>query len=123
VINADITYVDDTLHAGINDYRAVITLADGTLIYSGTASIFYLANNIYVMMPNPLAHGQNLTIISNTTDSGSVVIYDIVGRKVSESVITDSRETVPVQHLAKGVYIVVIYRGGKKSFSGKLLVE
>ena len=74
-------------------------------------------------MPNPVPYGHNFTILSNSSDSSTVVIYDIVGRKVLQQTITETREDIPVTSLARGMYIVVIYNNNKKMFSQNLLIE
>ena len=123
VTNTELNFEDNTLHNGINNYRAVITLNNGNIIYSNIASVFYFGNNIFVMMPNPVPHGHNFTILSNSSDSSTVVIYDIAGRKVLQQTITETREDIPVTSLARGMYIVVIYNNNKKMFSQNLLIE
>lgn len=123
VMSTEVNYEDATLHNGINNYRAVITLTDGNTIQSNVASVFYFGNNIFVMMPNPVRAGQKLTIFSNNADSTALVIYDMVGRKVLQQTIANTREDIPVAQLARGMYLVVIYNNNKKLFTGKLLIE
>jgi len=123
VTNTEFNYEDDTLHNGINNYRAAITLDNGKIIYSNTASVFYFGNDTFVMVPNPVPSGHKLTILSNNSDSSTMVIYDLAGRKVLQQTITETREDIPVAHLARGMYIVVIYNNSKKLFTGKLLAE
>jgi hypothetical protein len=123
VTNTELNFEDNTLNNGINNYRAVITLNNGSIIYSNIASVFYFGNNIFVIMPNPVPYGHNFTILSNSSDSSTVVIYDIAGRKVLQQTITETREDIPVTSLARGMYIVVIYNNNKKIFSQNLLIE
>jgi len=74
-------------------------------------------------MPNPVPHGRKLTILSNNSDSSTVVVYDITGRQVLQKVISETREDIPVSNLTRGIYIVVIYSNKEKLFTGKLLIE
>ena len=98
-------------------------LTNGDSIYSPIASVYYFSNNIFVMMPNPVPRGQNLSILSNNFTNNTLVIYDMVGRKVLHKEISETREDIPVANLARGVYIVVIFNDNKKLFTGKLIVE
>ena len=74
-------------------------------------------------MPNPLPRGQNLTILSNNFTNNTLVIYDMVGRKVLHKEISETREDIPVTNLARGIYIAVILNDDKKLFTGKLIIE
>jgi len=123
VTNTELNYEDDSLHNGINTYRAVVTLTNGDTIYSSTASVYYFSNNIFVMMPNPLPRGQNLTILSNNFSTNMLVIYDMLGRKVLQKDISETREEIPAASLARGIYIVTIFNDDKKLFAGKLIIE
>jgi hypothetical protein len=123
VTNTELNYEDASLHNGINTYRAVITLNNGETIYSSTASVYYFSNNIFVIMPNPLPRGQNLTILSNNFSTNTLVVYDMVGRKVLQKEINETREDIPVTNLARGIYVVVIFNDDKKLFAGKLIIE
>ncbi len=123
VNNLLVTFEDQTLHNGINTYRAVVTLANGTLIYSATAGVYYFGNQVFVMFPNPVQRLQPLTILSNNFSANTLIIYDITGRKVMQKKISNVNENVDVSQLAKGMYIVVIFKGTEKLFTGKLLVE
>jgi hypothetical protein len=75
------------------------------------------------MMPNPLPRGQNLTILSNNFSTNMLVIYDMLGRKVLQKDIRETREEIPVASLARGIYIVTIFNDDRKLFAGKLIIE
>ena len=123
VNNLLVTFEDQTLHNGTNTYRAVVILVNGTLIYSATAGIYYFGNQVFVMFPNPVQRLQPLTILSNNFSLNTLIIYDITGRKVMQKQISNVNENVAVSQLAKGMYIVVIFNGNEKLFTGKLFVE
>jgi hypothetical protein len=117
------TYEDDTLHTGINTYRAAVKLNNGDIIYSNEASVNYFGNNLFVMFPNPVHYSQKLVVLSNNFLENSLQIYDITGRKVLQQQINSTRNEISCLHLARGVYFVVIFNNNQKLFTGKLLIE
>ncbi|HRI19632.1 MAG TPA: S8 family serine peptidase [Panacibacter sp.] len=123
VNNTAITYEDATLHNGSNTYRALVTLSNGSVLFSATASVYYFGNNTFVMYPNPVRQYQSLTILSNNFLTNTLFIYDITGRKVMEKQIINLQENISVAKLAKGMYIVVILNNNEKLFTGKLFIQ
>ena len=123
VNNSLITFEDNTLHNGINTYRALVTLTSGATIYSATAGVYYFGSQVFVMFPNPVNRLQPLTVLSNNFLENTLIIYDLQGRKVMEKKIVNTSQSISVQQLAKGMYIVVVFNSNQKLFTGKLLVQ
>lgn len=117
------SYEANTLRAGINTFRAVVTLKNGSVIYSDEATIYFTGNSNYVLMPNPVPQGQNLTILSDNFFTNTVIIYDIAGRKILQQAINGTRSQINTSRLAKGVYIFVIWSEGLKAFTGKIVIQ
>jgi hypothetical protein len=72
--------------------------------------------NVY---PNPVKDG-NLYITSNSSNTKTVAVYDILGKQVLNA--TTSNNAVNVSNLKKGAYIVNISEDGKTD-SRKLIIE
>ena len=72
--------------------------------------------NIY---PNPVKNG-TLHITSNSSSAKTVVIYDVLGKEVSNT--KTSNNSVNVSNLKGGVYIVKITEDGKTD-TRKLMIE
>lgn len=123
VTSEENSYEANTLRAGINTFRAVITLNSGTVINSEEASIYFTGNNSYVLMPNPVPQGQNLTMLSDNFFTNTVIIYDMAGRKALQQNINGTRSDINTSRLSKGVYIVMIYSEGSKVFTGKIIIQ
>lgn len=117
------TYEDDTLHTGINTYRAAVELNNGSIIYSNEASVNYFGNDLFVMFPNPVHYSQKLVVLSNNFLENTLQIYDATGRKVLQQQINNTRSEISVLHLARGIYFVVIFNNNQKLFTRKLLIE
>ena len=123
VTNTLVTYEDNTLHNGINTYRAAVTLTNGAVVYSLTAFVYYFGSKTFVLFPNPVQRFQPLTVLSNNFSANTLIVYDITGRKVLQKELTNLNENVTVSQLAKGIYIVALFNNNKKLFTGKLIIE
>jgi hypothetical protein len=69
--------------------------------------------------PNPVTNGK-LSITSDSNDSKAVVIYDVLGKQVLSTVVTN--QVVNVSDLTSGVYIVKITEEGKTA-TRKLVIR
>lgn len=72
--------------------------------------------NVY---PNPVTNGK-LSITSDSNESKAVVIYDVLGKQVLSTVVTN--QVVNVSDLTSGVYIVKITEEGKTA-TRKLVIR
>lgn len=71
------------------------------------------------VFPNPVTKGI-LYITSNSNDSKQVAVYDVLGKQVVNTIVTD--QPVNVAALNSGVYILKITEAGKTSTS-KLVIK
>ncbi len=117
------SFEDNTLHNGINTYRAVVTLNNGTVLYSNTATVYYFGNNTIVLFPNPVPQNGKLVVLSNNFLANALTIYDMMGKKVLQETISNLRQDIPIHRLAKGMYIVQITRNDTILYNGKLLIQ
>ncbi|SFP52380.1 S8 family peptidase [Parafilimonas terrae] len=97
------------MQQGINLYRAVITLDNGSTITSNEASVNFLNNTPYIIYPNPAAAKQGFYILSQNISSYTIVLYDVMGRKLLQQKIAQQRQRVITSNFAKGIYLAVIY--------------
>lgn len=123
ITNLNLSYEDNTLHNGINTYRAIVTLNSRTVLYSNIANVYYFAKGLFVIMPNPVIQGQNLIILSNNFEVNIFMIYDIEGRQVLQKKLTQQRENIPTIQLAKGIYIATIFNDKKELWREKLIIQ
>jgi len=72
--------------------------------------------NVY---PNPVTNG-NLYITSNSSNTKTVTVYDLLGKQVLES--KTSNNTVNVANLKRGAYIIKITEDGKTD-TKKLIIQ
>ena len=112
------------MHQGINFYRAVITLDNGSTVTSNEASVNFLKNAPYIIYPNPAAARQGFYILSQNISSYTIVLYDVVGRELVQQQITQQRQRVITSNLAKGIYLAVIYDDKHHSvFKTKIVID
>ncbi len=117
------SFTDVRLLQGINNYRAVIYLLNGQIIYSDVVSVIYFAGNNFLVYPNPVLQNNILNIQVANLNNQIITITDFLGRKVLQKTLNS---TVYSLHavFAKGVYMLTITdaQTHTQSFS-KILVQ
>jgi len=109
----------------IRTYRASTGVFGGKIYYddlSFTDNTLGLKSNTISglkVYPNPVKNG-NLFITSDNNDTKSVAVYDVLGKQVMNT--TVSNNPINVAHLNAGVYIVKITEAGKTA-TRKLVIE
>lgn len=110
----------------VRTYRQSTNAVGGFIYYddfmftdNGTAGIAKNAISGLKMFPNP-ASGNVLNIVSDSADAKTVVVYDVLGKKVIDTKVVN--ETVNIGTLHAGVYLVNITEAGK-SETRKLVVN
>jgi hypothetical protein len=87
--------------------------------YNTTASVKQNSLSTLKIFPNPLS-GSVLNITSSSNAAKTVAIYDVLGKQVINTIVTNG--TVNVSGLTSGVYIVKITEEGKTA-TKKLVVK
>ena len=108
---------NDVNDAGSNGLYAI----DNFTISVSEATLGLKLNTItgLNMYPNPVSNG-TLYITSNSSEEKKVAVYDVLGKQVLES--KTSNNTVDVNNLKAGAYIVKITEGGKTD-ARKLIIQ
>jgi hypothetical protein len=117
------TFSDDELQQGKNSYRIRLELSDGKIVYSQIETVYFTANKLYVLFPNPVSRNQKLSIINNYPDGNlEALFYDAVGRLVKSSRLSFSLNELDLKTIPTGVYIILFKDGSKKMGIQKLVV-
>jgi hypothetical protein len=112
------------LSQGINYYRAIITLDDGTMITSNEAYVYYFINQDYIVVPNPASRRDGFSVLSNNVSSNKLMLFDITGRKVATILISQQNQNIPTTRFAKGMYFVMIFdEAGKRLYTTKIILD
>ena len=115
---------NNQLHPGINRFRTKLTLADGTIIYSQEEIIYFLANNEFIVYPNPAKVTSGFNVLRKDLDDATLLLYDLYGRRIMEVAIKDLVNAIPTSTLQRGVYFMAIYDvNGNRKYTGKIVLQ
>jgi hypothetical protein len=115
---------DNKLVRGANIYRLKILLSNGKIIYSNPEAVYYFENTDYLLFPNPVpAQSKWLQVLSRDLLRGEILIYHVSGQMVLRRPLYSLSESISLNHLQKGLYVVQIRQEGKKDYTGKILVQ
>ncbi len=105
----DYSFVDTDVKEELTYYRLKQLDADGAFTYSNIISISNKRGDDVVLnlYPNPVVN--NLTIENG---EGQVTIYNITGKLLIQTNITDSKQAINVADLPVGTYVIRIQKAG-----------
>jgi hypothetical protein len=113
---------DDTLTVGANTYRASIQVLNKN-IYSDAVSIYTFGTADFIIFPNPARRGQAVQLLTKNLPSPYMLrIYDMLGRQVSEQTINNFVQTISLQNICSGTYVVVVQDSNKILFREKIII-
>lgn len=108
---------------GINKYRVVLKLLNGQYIFSDIQTAISLANDNFILFPNPTGSGKLITLFSKDATENSFLLYDSYGRKVMEQKKSGNMQSISLQGFSAGIYFWTIVSKDKGKFSGKLVIR
>lgn len=118
------TYTDNVLVKGGNLYRLGIVLSNGKIIYSETATVYFLDRQDHLVFPNPVPRSVSyITVISRDLLEGTFALYNLQGQLIYRTKLTDLITRLPIYSFQKGLYLYKIMAPGKASFQGKLVIQ
>ena len=89
--------------------------------FTGTLSLRNSPIKGFAAYPNPVIN-KRLTISSQSSDAKQVILYNILGKQVFSKNISGTRETLELNSLRSGMYILKVIEGTNVSTS-KLVIE
>lgn len=108
---------------GLNLYRAIVTLANGTSYSTEWLPVYQLNSSDFFVFPSPVRKGAPLTILSKDPEAAILVLYDMTGRPLLKKQLNTTTESIPTSHLTSGVYIYIITRDGIKEKTGRIIIQ
>ncbi len=112
------------LKQGINNYRAVITLNNGSIIVSNEDSVYYFKSQHYIIVPNPIQHQSSFSVLSESVSSNTIMLFDMAGRKLLTKKISEQHQNIATANLAAGIYLIVIYNDlNEKVYTTKIVIN
>jgi len=122
--NTQFTALDSKLHRGGNTYRLKLNLTNGKVIYSNPETVFYFGDTGYLIFPNPVSiSSPRIQVLSKDLIKGELRMFNSTGQLVLAQQLFSPYETVSVEKLQKGVYILHIQQEGKKEFTSKIILQ
>lgn len=111
---------DNTPHNGVNYYRIRQLDRDGKVTISPVRQVsFGPKEQAWLLYPNPLEDGQNLTIKTDMEDNYRFILYDVNGKKLKEWSLNGTA-TIVLPELAHGMYAYALI-GSTRRVSGVLV--
>lgn len=121
-IGLDYRAADDSLHQGVNTYRAKLVLSDGRVLYSDDQSVYYSGKDLYVLYPNPVQQGQPVHLIASGLYNPVLQLYNLLGQLVMEKTVVNLLDIIPTTPLKPGLYFYRLQAAGQQTVTGKLIV-
>jgi hypothetical protein len=102
------TFTDTLPLQGNNYYRLEIVSNDGTITYSTAKELNFQVNTSKIIVyPNPVTDGK--LFIASTQNCNNAVLLDATGKLVKAYALSGMNNTLNVQGIAKGVYVLKIF--------------
>ncbi|MCF8298856.1 MAG: T9SS type A sorting domain-containing protein [Saprospiraceae bacterium] len=115
--------------AGIRENSDVTgQISDLYLLKVDSAGFYCWEREIHIpkemvkIFPNPFNDNINIELHKNYKNS-DVYVYDILGKQVLKSTISDARTSLNTSELSKGIYILKVVAKGESIFVGKAIKE
>jgi len=108
---------------GLNLYRAIVRLRNGTEYYTDWLPVYQFSTNDFFVFPSPVRKGNPLTILSKDPEEAILVLYDMTGRPLLKKQLSTTTESIPTSYLTSGVYIYIITRDGIKEKTGRIIIQ
>jgi hypothetical protein len=123
ITDLQILSLDKNVRPGSNNYRVVVELQNGELIFSSIVTLYYIGTKPAVVYPNPVLLNGSLTILSKQEDQLMLQLMSADGRVVLQQKLVDFPQQVPLTGLAKGFYFYRLLKDGKKVQSGSFIIQ
>jgi subtilase family protein/type IX secretion system substrate protein len=115
-------FTDNNLLAGINYYQLKIINADGSIQYSSIQSINNTANTFVIgIYPNPIT-ANTILHINTSSNCNFLQLSDVAGRIIKTATTSGFQNTLAIDNLSKGVYMLVVNTDAGKKVA-KVVVE
>jgi hypothetical protein len=111
------SWVDKSPAKGINYYRLKQVDKDGKYVYSATVAINFESGFIVSCYPNPTSSIIKLDIGSSNANGYSFQLFDLNGKLLQSSTITNTITTVNMESLKSATYIIKITNSQFETFS------
>lgn len=105
------TFNDNEPNLGNNYYRLKMTDKDGTFIYSDIRKMYFGAEQIISIYPNPA--GKTVTL-KGILEYENLAITDMYGKKLIEKPNRQESATIDISTLSNGIYLIRLTKNGEQ---------
>jgi hypothetical protein len=122
--DGELNYVfnDESMNAGVTQYRALIATKTGDLIPTEVSIVYYADDRTYAVFPNPVERQTELNILTDAQDV-NIRFYDRQGQLVKVEGVPSNLFRIDVSRFTPGLYLYSIHRGTSLVSSGRLIVK
>ncbi|MBC6606458.1 S8 family serine peptidase [Hymenobacter sp. BT188] len=99
-------FPDPAPNSGLNNYRVRLSTTGGQIFYSEIEAVQYARTGELLAYPNPVQAGEPLQLITGTTGSVHIQLYDLLGRLVREATATGTINSLDTSGVQSGTYLV-----------------
>ncbi|HTN45641.1 MAG TPA: T9SS type A sorting domain-containing protein [Flavipsychrobacter sp.] len=108
------TYVDNSPFSGANYYRLLMKDLSGNASYSKVVAAVNGKNGFVVeAFPNPASQDVTVRVVGARSDRATVQLTDLTGKVVKTIKMTRDQETISLENLVNGLYLLK-YTDGEK---------
>jgi hypothetical protein len=115
------SFISSSLASGRNYYRLRYVGYDGEYSYSQVKSIDIKHNNQVSIGPNPTKG--DLTIRNNMRTATKGFVFDITGKLVKEALLNRGLNTISINHVPPGTYLIRVLGENGEFYHEKIIKE
>ena len=123
VTSTALTFNDRPTAAGRYLYRVRLDNTAGQQFYSGLEEAFLLRAGLAQAYPNPVAAGQPLQLVLNTSGGAVVQLYDMLGRFQRKATAEGVINQIDTNGLRPGVYLLRVQAEGQAAQVLRVVVQ
>jgi hypothetical protein len=122
--DVNIEAVDPQPFQGRNRYRARFLMVNGSEIISPVLEVFFITKSPYIVFPNPVVSGGELSVFSGETDdlAATFELFQSDGAVALSLDMSSDREFISLSNIQPGMYYYCI-TSVKGVFRGKIFIR
>jgi hypothetical protein len=115
-------WTDNQLTQGLNTYRAVVVLDNGTELISEPNGVYFRGTNEVLVFPNPATADADLTVLTKGVEQGRFRLFESLGRLINSYEILAGQGQILLGHLPSGLYHYTLEMPGRE-LSGNFVIH
>jgi hypothetical protein len=101
-----------------------LVLVNANVILSQEEVVYYLGALDFIVYPNPAAVANGFKVLRKDLEDATLILYDLLGRKVRQLLLQDLVNPVKTSSLQRGMYFIMILdKNGKQLYTQKVVLD